>query len=73
MKTFRNNRRLQVLVITLVLGAVAAVGGVGLPGTEAPAAVLAAGPDASAAAQPSVDISALLYQQDFYISGLGQL
>lgn len=56
MKTLRNNRRLQVLVITLVLGAVAAVGGVGLPGAEAPAAVLAAGPDASAAAQPSVDI-----------------
>jgi type VI secretion system secreted protein Hcp len=52
MKAFRNSRRLRVLVITLVLGAVAAVGGVGLPGTEAPAAVLAAGPDAIAAAQP---------------------
>jgi type VI secretion system secreted protein Hcp len=56
MKAFRNNRRLHVLVITLVLGAVAAVGGVGLPRTEAPAAVLAAGPDAIAAAQSFFDV-----------------
>jgi type VI secretion system secreted protein Hcp len=43
-------------VITLVLGAVAAVGGVGLPGAEQPAAVLAAGSVGTPAAQSLFDI-----------------
>ena len=51
MKAFRSSQRLRVLVITLGLGAVAAVGTVGLLGAQPPAASPVTKPDAIAAAQ----------------------
>ena len=55
-KTFRNNRWLRVLLIALAVGAVAAVGGVGWPGTEPSAADPVTKPGAIAAAQSSISI-----------------
>jgi len=56
MKSLRNNRVIHVLVIALVLAAVATVGGIGLPGEEQPAVILAAGSGGSPAVQSFFDV-----------------
>jgi type VI secretion system secreted protein Hcp len=56
MKTLRENRVVHVLVVALVLGAVATMGAVGLPGEEPSAAILAAGSGGTPAVQSFFDV-----------------
>lgn len=56
MKTLRSNRVVHVLMVAAVLGIVATMGAVGLPGEEPAAAILAAGSGGAGAVQSFFDI-----------------